>query len=191
MSSSTSTHSSRFSQLQMNRAGLWLFFVSEAFMFAGLLATRFALLPGERPELNQILGLFITVVLLVSSYFMYRAETAIAHDDKKTFLSSTLIAMIMGTAFLVIMVFVEWPTAHFRPWDGAAGAVFYSMTGMHALHVLTGVIFLLIVYMNGRRGVYSAESHWGVEACALYWHFVDVVWVFFYTALYLIGTVAH
>ena len=52
------------------------------------------------------------------------------------------------------------------------------------------ILFLLIVYMNGLRGKYSAQSHWGVEACALYWHFVDVVWVFFYAALYLIGSVA-
>jgi cytochrome c oxidase subunit 3 len=61
------------------------------------------------------------------------------------------------------------------------------MTGFHAFHVLTGVIFLFIVYRNGRKGLYSAERHWPVEAAAVYWHFVDVVWMFFYPALYLIG----
>jgi cytochrome c oxidase subunit 3 len=65
------------------------------------------------------------------------------------------------------------------------------MTGIHAIHVLSGVIFILIVWNNGRRGHYSAEEHWGVEACAIYWHYVDVAWVFFYPALYLIGSVAH
>jgi cytochrome c oxidase subunit 3 len=61
------------------------------------------------------------------------------------------------------------------------------MTGMHAFHVLTGVIFLLILLRNGARNLYSAEKHWAVEAGAVYWHFVDVVWIFFYPALYLIG----
>jgi cytochrome c oxidase subunit 3 len=59
---------------------------------------------------------------------------------------------------------------------------------MHALHVLTGVIFLLIIYRNGKRGLYTPQKHYAVEAAAVYWHFVDVVWIFFYPALYLIGT---
>jgi cytochrome c oxidase subunit 3 len=67
------------------------------------------------------------------------------------------------------------------------GAVFYMMTGMHAFHVFTGLILLLVVWNKGRIGQYSAEKHWGVEAAAVYWHFVDVVWIFFYPALYLIG----
>jgi cytochrome c oxidase subunit 3 len=189
MSSLTAAHKP-FSHLSMNRAGLWLFFVSEGFMFAGLLATRFALMPGARPHLDQTLGLVITSVLLLSSFFMYRAETAIAHGDRSTLVISTLLTMILGIAFLVGVVGFEWRMAEFRPWDGAPGSVFYAMTGMHAFHVLTGVVFLLVVFLNGLRGVYSAESHWGVEACALYWHFVDVVWVFFYVALYLVGRVA-
>ena len=79
MSSMMATHEGGFSRLNMNRAGLWLFFVSEGFMFAGLLATRFALLPGTRPDLDQTVGLIVTSILLLSSFFMYRAETAIAH----------------------------------------------------------------------------------------------------------------
>ena len=66
-------------------------------------------------------------------------------------------------------------------------AVFYMMTGMHAFHVLTGVIFLGVVLNNARKGLYTAENHWAVEAATVYWHFVDVVWIFFYPALYLIG----
>jgi len=53
---------------------------------------------------------------------------------------------------------------------------------------LTGIIFLIIVLRNGARGLYSEEKHWAVEAAAVYWHFVDVVWIFFYPALYLIGS---
>ena len=67
------------------------------------------------------------------------------------------------------------------------GIAFYSMTGMHAFHVLSGVVLLGLVYLNGRRGAYSAGRYWGVEASIKYWHFVDLVWVFFYPALYLIG----
>ena len=61
------------------------------------------------------------------------------------------------------------------------------MTGMHAFHVFTGLILLAIVWINGRRGLYD-EKNYPVEAAAVYWHFVDVVWIFFYPALYLIGT---
>lgn len=177
-------------KLGNNRLGLWLFILSDSFVFAGLLVTRFYNMGSQRPELDQTLGLIVTSVLLVSSFFMNRAETAIAHGDRKTFLNSTLITMLLGVAFIIGVLGFEWRLAPFKPWDGPAGPVFFMMTGTHAFHVLTGVLFLLVVYRNGLRGHYSAERHWAVEACANYWHFVDVVWIFFYPALYLIGTVA-
>jgi len=175
-------------RLGTNRLGLWLFILSDSFIFGALLITRFYLLGGQRPELNQFLGLVVTSVLLASSFFMNRAETAMAHGDRKTFLRSILVTIVLGTAFLLGVVGVEWQIAPFGPADGAEGAVFYMMTRMHAFHVLTGVILLFVVFNNGRRGRYSVERHWAVEAAAVYWHFVDVVWVFFYPALYLIGT---
>jgi len=113
---------------------------------------------------------------------------AIASGDQKAFLRNTLITIVLGTVFMVGVVGVEWQTAPFGPGDGVVGGVFYTMTGMHAFHVLTGVLFLWIVYANGRKGLYTAERHWPVEAAAVYWHFVDVVWIFFYPALYLIGS---
>jgi cytochrome c oxidase subunit 3 len=175
-------------RLVTNRLGLWLFIVSDSFLFGGLLVARFYLLgAAQRPEVNIIVGLSVTSILLVSSFFMNRAETAMAHGDRKTFLRGTLITLVLGILFLVGVLGVEWRIAPFRPWDGVVGSIFYTMTGFHALHVLTGVIFLGIVYRNGRRGLYSAERHWAVEAAAVYWHFVDVVWIFFYPALYLIG----
>lgn len=177
-------------QLKANRLGLWLFFVSESFMFGGLLAARFYLWGNTRPDLDPWLGLIVTSILLISSFFMNRAETAIAHDDQKSFLTSLLVTAGLGAAFLIGVVGFEWQ-GHIKPWDGVFGAVLFGMTGLHALHVLSGVILILVVWFNGRRGAYSAERHWGVEACAIYWHFVDVVWVFYYPALYLIGTVVH
>jgi cytochrome c oxidase subunit 3 len=172
----------------INRLGLWLFLLSDTFVFAGLLVARFYLLGFQsRPEVSQIVGLIVTIVLLASSFFMNRAEISAEYGDHKAFLRNTLITMILGIIFLVGVVGVEWQIAPFGPGDGTVGSLFYAMTGFHAFHVLTGVIFLFIVYRNGRKGLYSAERHWPVEAAAVYWHFVDVVWMFFYPALYLIG----
>ncbi len=173
------------------RLGLWLFLLSDAFVFGGLAAARFNLLGMTRPNLNQILGLIVTSVLLLSSFFMNRAETAMAHGDRRTFATSLIATLVLAIAFLIGVVGVEWPSAiheGIAPSANAAGAVFFMMTGMHAFHVLTGVLFLLIILRNGLRGLYSAERHRAVEAAAVYWHFVDVVWIFFYPALYLIGT---
>jgi len=175
-------------KLSTNRIGLWLFFLSDSFMFGALLVTRFYLLGDRRPELDQFVGLIVTSVLLISSFFMNRAEVQISQGNRKGFITSTIITMLLGIGFLAGVVGVEWQIAHFGPGDGAEGAVFYMMTGMHAFHVLTGVIFLGIVLRKGLRGHYSAERHWGVEAAANYWHFVDLVWIFFYPALYLMGT---
>jgi cytochrome c oxidase subunit III len=175
-------------KLLTNRLGLWLFMLSDSFIFGGLLLSRINLLGLTRPELNQFLGLGVTSVLLISSFFAYRAETGIAYGDRKQFLIGTATAMTLGILFLFGVVGVEWQIAPFGPADSVAGAIFYVMTGFHAFHVLTGVIFLFIVLRNGLRGHYSAEKHWAVEAAVVYWHFIDVVWFFFYPALYLIGT---
>ena len=174
-----------------NRLGLWLFLVSDAFVFAGLLVTRFSLLGLTRPHLNQALGLAVSLILLISSFFANRAEVAAGEGDRKTLLMSTMITLILGIAFLLGVIFVEWPAAAregVTPSSGVAGAVFYMMTGMHAFHVFTGLVFLALIYRNASKNLYSVEKHWQVEAGVVYWHFIDVVWMFFYPALYLIGT---
>lgn len=206
-------------QLQSNRIGIWLFFISELFLFSGLLAARFylwrvspemaaadpSLEVGEvlRPPLSQMAGFITTTILLISSYFMVRAEIAAEHGHRKKMRNSLWITFILGLIFLFGVVVVEWGTvpaihhwlfpneAAIRPTDGPIGAVFYAMTGMHAFHVLTGLIFILIIITNGERGWYQPGRTWGIEACALYWHYVDVIWIFFYPALYLIGTVFY
>jgi cytochrome c oxidase subunit 3 len=175
-----------------NRLGLWLFIVSDAFVFIGLFVSRFYLLgTGQRPEVDQRVGLAVTVILLVSSFFANRAETAMAYGDRKAFLRFTLITIVLGVLFLVGVVGVEWQIAPSGPDQGVVWSLFYTMTGFHAFHVLTGVIFLWVVFRNGRKGLYNTERHWPVEAAAVYWHFVDVVWVFYYPALYLIGLPTH
>ncbi len=183
--------------LRNNRLGLWLFFASEAFLFGGLLVSRFVLWGNTRPEVDQVIGLIVTVVLLISSISMFVAETAIGRGDRKLFMICLPITAILGAAFLLGVIVFEWGAfpsiykGHLTPWDNVYGAVVFAMTGMHALHVLSGIVFILIVWNLGRKNYYSKEEHWGVEACAIYWHYVDVIWMFFYPAIYLIGTAAH
>lgn len=192
MSTEMATHARQqtaHNRLTINRLGLWLFFLSESMIFVILLTTRFYLLETSRPEeLNQTLGLILTTVLLLSSLTAYRAETAIAHGDRPRFLRNLLITILMGAIFLAGVVGLEWreaPHLGIIPQSGY-GIAFFSMTGMHALHVLSGVLLLGMIYLNGRRGAYSPQSYWGVEASIKYWHFVDLVWVFFYPVLYLV-----
>jgi len=173
-----------------NRLGLWLFLISDTFVFGGLMIMRVNLLGLTRPELNQMLGLGVTAVLLVSSFFMNRGETLIHNGDRQGFLRNTAVTFLLGLGFLLGVVLVEWRLAieeGLTASSGPAGAAFFMMTGMHAFHVFTGLVLLAIVWINGRRGLYDVKNY-PVEAAAVYWHFVDVVWIFFYPALYLIGT---
>ncbi len=170
----------------INQAGLWLFFVSECFLFSALATARFVIAGTDRPEdLNQLLGLAITSVLLLSSLTAYWSEAAIARGDRAAFLRNLLATIALGVLF-VAGVGVEWTTAEFELSE-PFGTAFFSMTGLHASHVVSGIVMLALVYWLARRGHFSAESHWGAEATIKYWHFVDVVWVFFYPALYLVG----
>ena len=175
--------------LPLNRLGLWLFFASESMIFAALLTTRFVLLGTSRPEgLNQALGLGLTAVLLLSSVSAYSAEASIAQGKRTAFLLYLVATIVLGTVFLVGVVGFEWREAAAMgiSYQSGYGIAYFSMTGMHALHVLSGIVLLGLVLLNGRRGAYSPENYWGVEAVIKYWHFVDLVWVFFYPALYLI-----
>ncbi|HUN24386.1 MAG TPA: cytochrome c oxidase subunit 3 [Anaerolineales bacterium] len=180
-----------------SRLGLWLFFVTEVFTFSTFLVLRFSLWGNTRPELDQNIGLVATAVLLISSWSMNRGELAIKYGDKRTFTTSLIITALLGIVFLAGIVVFEWgavfglSTGHYLPTDGVYGSVLFLMTGMHALHVLIGIIFIIKTLIDGNNGKFTPESHFGVEATALFWHFVDLVWVFFYPALYLIGTVHH
>ncbi len=174
-----------------NRLGLWLFILSDVFAFAGILVSRWALWGNTRPDLNQVLGLIVTSVLLISSFSMNRAEVAAAHGDRKQFMIFMSLTILLGIAFLAGVVGIEWQESPYAPSDNIYGAIFYLMTGMHAFHVLCGVIFLLLVLRNGLRGLYTPEKHWPVEAGAIFWHFVDVVWIFYYPAIYLMGNLVR
>ncbi len=168
----------------VNRLGLWLFFCSEFFLFAALFAARFYLAGPYHAKVNQPLGLAITLVLLVSGFTAYRAEAGIRRGDRSAFLRNLLVTILLGLVFLA-GVGVEWATAEFAP-SSIFGTAFFTMTGVHASHVLSGVVAFALAYRLGLRGHFSAERHWGVEALVKYWYLIDVVWVFFFPVLYLV-----
>lgn len=175
-------------RLPINRIGLWLFIFSECFLFAALLTSRYYLQALYRPDdLNQPLGLAITTVLLLSSLSAYRAEASAAHGDQRGFKLNIIATIVLGVLFLV-GVGIEWSEAasHFPPRTGF-GTLFFTITGIHTFHVITGLIALTIVYYLGRNGRFTEGNSWGVEGTVKYWHFVDVAWVFIYPTLYLVN----
>jgi len=183
VASITATHGR---PIRLNQAGLWFFFLSETFLFAALLSARFYIAGFKQEEhVDQGLGLAITTILIVSSFTAFMSESSMARGDRRGFFVYLVLTVLLGVVF-VGGVAVEWSTAHFTISE-PFGTAFFSMTGLHASHVVSGILILLLVLNLGRQGRFSAESHWGVEAAVKYWHFVDVVWVFFYPALYLIN----
>jgi cytochrome c oxidase subunit 3 len=176
-----------FRRRYINRLGLWLFIISETTIFAALLWARFNLLGTEVSDhLNQPIGLAITSLLLISSLTAFRAEASHRAGDQRQFVTNLLATIGLGLIFLV-GVGIEWSEAlHSFPPHGGFGSVFFLMTGMHAFHVVTGLMMLALLYLNVRQGKINAD-HWGPEAVVKYWHFVDVVWVFFYPAIYLLS----
>ena len=116
-----------------NRLGLWLFIVSDTFLFGGIMVSRWVLWGNTRPELNQILGLIVTSILLLSSFSMNRAEVAIAHGDRKQFIIFLSLTLLLGIGFLAGVVGVEWQNAPYAASTNVYGAVFFMMTGMHDL----------------------------------------------------------
>ncbi len=177
-------------QIVNRRLGLWLFMISESMIFLALLASRFYMQGTQRPaEVNQTLGLIITSILLFSSFTANRAEVAIAHGDRSSFLRLILTTIVLGLVFLIGVVTIEWPEAlRFAPPSTGYGTAFFALTGMHAFHVLTGVFILALAFLKGLRGGYTADDHWGAEGSIVYWHFVDVIWVLVYPTLYLVGS---
>jgi cytochrome c oxidase subunit 3 len=172
-------------RLPMLRAGLWLFFFSESVLFGLLLTTRFYLLGIDREHVDQLLGLGITSILLLSSVTAFTAETAIEHNRQDIARWGLIATIVLGLIFTVGVGF-EWATAEFSR-EEAFGSVFFTMTGIHATHVISGIVVLILVLAQQMRGKYSRHNHWPLSGAVMYWHFVDVVWVFFYPALYLVS----
>lgn len=184
MSPAAEAHHPVHDHVKFNRVGLWLFFFSETVIFGLLLSARFFLEGIHREELDQLLGLGITIVLLLSSVTAFTAETAIEHDNRRVANWGLLATILLGI-FFTGGVGYEWSIAHFHR-DEAFGTLFFTMTGIHASHVVSGIAILILVWVQLLRGRYGSKDHWPIAGAVMYWHFVDVVWVFFYPALYLV-----
>ena len=189
MAAATVSHTTHaHDRLAINRLGLWLFILSESFLFAALLSSRYFLQGVHRAaEVNQPLGFAISIVLLLSSLSAYSCEMAAAHGDLRGFRRYILMTIGLGALF-VVGVGVEWTEAFkFFPPSSGFGTVFFTLTGVHAFHVISGLILLTLVYFLGRRGRYGPGNYWGIEGSVKYWHFVDLAWVFIYPTLYLVS----
>ncbi|MCL1602061.1 MAG: heme-copper oxidase subunit III [Actinomycetia bacterium] len=183
-----SEHASPKQRLAINRLGLWLFILSESMLFAGLLMVRFSLLGTyTAEELSQITGLIITVILLLSSFTAYQAERSMRSGDVSRTKQYLLLTLGLGAIFTAGVAFEWYEALEAFPPSTPFGSVFFTMTGLHAFHVITGLVIIAIVYSRVRRATYASSDSWPVEASVKYWHFVDVVWVFFYPALYLLN----
>jgi cytochrome c oxidase subunit 3 len=180
-------HDSPEQRLGTNRLGLWLFIASETFLFGAMISARYYLLGTERPdELNQSLGFAISMVLLLSSLFAYRGETCAMLGDQRGFRRNIGATIALGLVFMGGVV-LEWREGlEFFPPSTLYGSVFFTLIGLHAFHVLTGVGALAIVLLVGRDGRFGPETFWPVEGVVKYWHFVDVAWVVIFPTLYLV-----
>ena len=173
--------------------GLLLFLVAEGMIFLGLFGSYLAFRsilptwpPAGTPELELLLPGVNTVILLSSSFVIHNADTAIKKDDVAGMRLWFGITAAMGIIFLGGQLY-EYSHLEFGLTTNLFASAFYVLTGFHGLHVLIGVSAILAVLWRSRiSGHYSKEKHFGVEAAEIYWHFVDVVWVFLFGLLYIL-----
>jgi cytochrome c oxidase subunit 3 len=137
----------------------------------------------ERPEL--LLPGLNTLLLISSSGTMQWAVRSARGGDRSRILRWLGLTLLLGGIFIVIQGY-EFATNGFGLDAGIFGSTFYILTGFHGAHVLAGLSLIAIVANRARRGLVSAERHTAVEATSYYWHFVDAVWVFLFSTLYVV-----
>jgi cytochrome c oxidase subunit 3 len=173
----------------LGRLGLWIFLVSDASFFAALISSRYFVYGIETPsEINQFLGLGLTVILLLSSLTAYRAEVGAESNNRPMMLRNIALTIAIGVLFLVGVGF-EWAIAlthHSTLPSQPYGTVLFTLTGIHATHVLTGVIVLAVVFFMKRNDTIGENNSWAVEGAVKWWHLVDFAWIFIYPTLYLV-----
>jgi cytochrome c oxidase subunit 3 len=188
--------------------GMWVFLVTEVMFFGGMFTT-YIVYRGLHPadfaygshELDVTLGTFNTAVLIGSSLTMALAVHAAQLGSRRGTVAWIAATIGLACVFLGVKV-VEYgekfahhlvPGARFalRGTEHADAEAFFSlyfaMTGMHALHMIIGIGVMLVVATRAWRGRYSRENYYGVEVTGLYWHFVDLIWIFLFPLFYLLG----
>ena len=128
-----------------------------------------------------------TLILLTSGTTVTWAHHALQHDDRQGLKWGLILTCILGALFSVLQVY-EYTHAAFGFSGHIYGATFYMATGFHGFHVLVGTIFLLVCLLRALGGDFTSKQHFGFEAAAWYWHFVDVVWLFLFAVIYVLGS---
>ncbi len=189
---STQTRATPGPRLHPAMFGLWVFIAAESLFFGLLIASYLYLRvrsevwpPPGTPQKELLVPILNSIVLFSSGATMHGAHIAMRRGEVDIARGGIIATMVLGAGFLLGQAF-EYVTAGFGLSSSVWGSSFFTLTGFHGSHVLVGLIFLAMVYIKAGRGAYTAEHHLGVEASALYWHFVDAVWVVLLTILYLL-----
>ena len=191
--------------------GMWLFLVTEIMFFGGMFAV-YTIYRSWYPDvfaiasssLNEIIGALNTGVLLLSSFTMVMAVRAGQLGQQKAIVFFLILTLLFGGIFLGVKAY-EWNQKfeeHHIPGQAAFHldgvlpgdqghaqlffSIYFAMTGLHALHMVIGVGILLILIVQARKGRFSASYYTPVDVAGLYWHFVDIIWIFLFPLLYLI-----
>ncbi|TLZ82051.1 MAG: heme-copper oxidase subunit III [Methanobacteriota archaeon] len=203
---------SRFPRVSARKLGTWLFLATEIMFFSAIIGSSFTLrlrtgtpglatFQGPWATPGQILNVPLTglntFILICSSLTMVEALSAIERDDKVKHRFYLLATLLLGITFLSIQAF-EYQHLYFgegltfthAPLGSAVnplyGPTFYAQTGVHGSHVTAGVLALAYVTRKAFKGGFTKENHEAIELVGLYWHFVDVVWIFLFTIVYLV-----
>ncbi len=190
LSKSEQVVSRRFNE----KLAMWLFLGGEVVLFTWLMSTIViaringaADYPAFRSHLSVVLVGVNTGILIVSSYLVVSGLQAIRRGNVRSLQRSLLGVMLFGALFLGGQA-LEWASL-FREGITPAtefGTPFFTVTGIHGLHVLMGLIWAGLVLVSSTDGAYSAEDDRGVDIFGLYWHFVDIVWIVLFMLIYLL-----
>ena len=195
-------------QKEASTLGMWIFLVTEIMFFGGMFLA-YAVYRSIYPNvfstasntLNVVIGAVNTGVLLCSSFTMVLAVRSAQIGSRKALIVFLILTMLFGGVFLGVKAY-EWnekfvehhvpgPTFHLEgtPMQGQAQlffSLYFAMTGLHALHMIIGAGLLTYLILEARKRVFSANYNTPVDLIGLYWHFVDIIWIFLFPLLYLI-----
>jgi cytochrome c oxidase subunit 3 len=181
------------SRVEAQFLGMLLFIISEVMLFGAFFTAYFFIrvvgeadwFPFDRFELPVGIAAVNTAILLSSSFTMHFALEGARNENRNALRVGILTTFLLGLTFLTIQV-NEYVHLGFAPADHAQGTIFYCLTGLHGAHVFIGLTLLAFATIRAFRGHYSAKEHRGVEVPGIYWHFVDIMWIFVYSTLYLL-----
>ena len=169
-----------------------LFIISEVMLFGAFFTAYFFIRvvngdawPAEGDELPKLIAGINTAILISSSFTLHWAEHAHKQGNRRGLQAGILTTLLLGSTFLFIQI-NEYVHLGFSPQDHAQGTIFYGLTGLHGAHVFVGLTLLAFATIRAFRGHFSTKEHRGVEVPGIYWHFVDVMWVFVFSTVYLL-----